>query len=231
MKLSVAWMRIQGSLGSFDITWTNSRYRCFFRSREESLNLLLKLAVGLGVPESYAKILRGTAQVTGDLGINIRVADILRHLSVSRRTYYQFFRTREDAQKTLYALIQIMIRIGLEKKLQDCKGLDQLFKVIYEGYIDLCSVSGRLLGYLTAEAVGRFSLLHPLYAHHINKCSQIINRRCVGNFHVDIPDALLRGYLLTLVGYAMNSIFGHPSQSEDLRNIMADYTRVFSYWS
>jgi AcrR family transcriptional regulator len=74
-------------------------------SRAQALDFVLEVGAALGAAPSYARILRGAADVIGERGVDApSVDDILRAADVSRRTFYQLF---ADKAAVVDALLEL----------------------------------------------------------------------------------------------------------------------------
>lgn len=75
-------------------------------SRDEALDLVLERALAEGASPSYARILRGAADVFGRVGVEgTSVELILEAAGLSRRTFYQFFENKAEVLDALLAII------------------------------------------------------------------------------------------------------------------------------
>ncbi len=172
--------------------------------RTKALDFLLKTAVGLGVSHSYASILQGAADVVGLHGVEVSVQDILKASNVSRRTFYQAFKNRDQVLMTLYALIQSAVRISLEIHTKDLKTAEEVFGYISEAYYQLCAAGGDLMSHLTGEALRRSSSLRPLLGDHLDICSSRISSKLAEDCGLQLEPSMVRAYFFTIMGIAQD---------------------------
>lgn len=136
----------------------------FGLSRDQALDLIATLCEMAGVQPTYAKILRGSADVFGRLGTDAtQLGDLLTSAGVSRRTFYQFFLGTSDVLAALQdALLTIWTEVARAAVAQAPDGgaaLRELVRVELGAF----TLAGWLVRVLLAEAQRPGS---PLAARH-----------------------------------------------------------------
>ena len=136
-------------------------------SRAEALDLLLQLSRGAGINDSYARILRGAADVLGREGEGEATMDaIVTAAGVSRRTFYQFFRNKTEVQAALAEVLLAVLSHAACRALRDPGTTHTRMQRLVSTYLGAFAVAGHLLRLLIAESLRPGSpVTSPLEAH------------------------------------------------------------------
>ena len=108
----------QSSLPLLESLLVRGELKAVGNDKSRALQILMDLAVQMGANQTYAKILRGAAEIMGDHGISVSVEDILKVAGISRRTFYQFFSNREELLLSLYSLICSLLTLSVQLRLR-----------------------------------------------------------------------------------------------------------------
>lgn len=142
----------------------------FGLSRAQALDLVLERAEADGASPAYARILRGAADVFGEVGVEGASVDLVLAASgVSRRTFYQFFEGKAQVLDALLAIIASIWRADVEKALAEAPRRETLVRVFVRAY----RLAGFLLRVVFAEATRRGSPLVPRYDAMLDALTKI----------------------------------------------------------
>lgn len=157
--------------------------------------------VQLGEESARAMILKGAAGVFAKRGVRAAsVEDILKAAGISRRTFYRFYKNKEDVLEALY-------RFGTEDLLNGCRiavaqqsdPLRQIQECI-EAHLRNARDHGRLMFVLGGEAQRHESSLH---ARRMQVHAELVTLLTAGEGARDsspVDPLLYRGLLLALEG-------------------------------
>jgi len=156
--------------------------------------------VQLGEAEARLRILAGAAEVFSNYGVrNASVADILRASSVSRRTFYRLYQSKEDVVVALY-------KLGTERLLDACRLatreetdlIRQICRCV-DAHLRNARELGRLVFVLGGEAQRHESALHaPRMQVHKELVELLISSATASEENID--PLLVRGLVLALEG-------------------------------
>ncbi|HYW04513.1 MAG TPA: helix-turn-helix domain-containing protein [Gammaproteobacteria bacterium] len=133
-------------------------------TREQALDLITQVAQSMGANASYARIIRGAADVFGAEGFEEPgVERILEASGVSRRTFYQFFRNKWEVLGAHHELVSAVwlevVRLALDFDIPAEEKLRRVVRV----YVSAFALAGWFFRVVITEAMRRHS---PLAGHH-----------------------------------------------------------------
>ena len=100
------------------------------------------------------KILQGAAEIMQDLGIRkTRVQDILDSANVSRRTFYQYFKSTDELLLELYKEATTKLTTSVMQAMITSKEPGEKLSSGVKAYLDFQQSGGHLLILLQAEAI------------------------------------------------------------------------------
>jgi AcrR family transcriptional regulator len=122
-------------------------------TRDQALDVVVRISEGMGANATYARILRGAADVFGLRGFEeTGIEEILQAGGISRRTFYQFFHNKQEVLAALFELVisiweeMISHSLSQEKTAED--KLDRLVRI----FVGAFSLAGGLVTVLVTEA-------------------------------------------------------------------------------
>ena len=152
------------------------------------------------------RILHGALQSFTRQGVSdTTVQDVLKDAGVSRRTFYQLFRSKEDLLSALYdAATEILVRT-LQVVLESPAPARQRIEDAITAYLELQQQGGRLAVLLQTEAIRPESLLAPrrewVYDQLIALFEEPV-RQATGD---RLPPLAIRGVLLAVEGLIIHA--------------------------
>ncbi|MEW6775097.1 MAG: TetR/AcrR family transcriptional regulator [Bdellovibrionota bacterium] len=118
------------------------------------LDLLLRLSEAVGADSGYARILRGASEVFARRGFEeARIEEILACAKVSPRTYYQFFRNKNEVLEALFDLyVSVWLEIAENEVKRGASPEEKIlrFAMVYAGAM---AVAGPLAPILMTESL------------------------------------------------------------------------------
>lgn len=139
------------------------------------LDLLLRLSEGVGSSSGYARSLRGAARVFVAKGFeNARIEDILKAGDVSPRTFYQFFRNKNEvlaAHSELFLTVVFeLMRRDLEREGSPDEKLQRFARILVGGM----AVIDRMALVVVSEALRPSGPLSPLYEQFRSEVTEML---------------------------------------------------------
>ncbi|MEE2829250.1 MAG: TetR/AcrR family transcriptional regulator [Myxococcota bacterium] len=172
-----------------------------------SSDLLFKDAsVGVEGPsprklKTRRRILGAAAEVVVLKGIGkATVGDVLSAAEVSRRTFYQHFRSKDDVLLALYQQVADGLRNAVKNGAASAKQPVARLHAAIDGYLDYQEAGGELLSLLQAEAVRPDSLLAPYREETLDRLTEFMDKEVRGELGLEIDPLLYRSLFLGMDG-------------------------------
>lgn len=138
-----------------------------------------------------AKILEGAAKVIARSGIrSATVQDMVKGAGVSRRTFYQYFRDKDDVVLSLYQLNTANLAMEIEAAVRAADSNAERLRAPVDAYLDFQQRGGRLLGVLQSEAMDPESRLWP-HRKQVMESLVLLTRRAVASASGPLLDPLV----------------------------------------
>jgi AcrR family transcriptional regulator len=155
--------------------------------------------------KTHRRILDGAGRVLAERGLrDPTVQDILEEAGVSRRTFYQHFRSKEDLLVGLYAgaadALVAAVRAALEGTTDPTKKLVDTV----EAYVRFQHDGGPLLIALQAEAIRTDSLLAPTRERALDALAALIDESVAGAIGIRVDPLVYRGLLMGIDGLVIH---------------------------
>lgn len=171
-----------------------------------------------GVPETRARIVLHAASVFAARGVRpSTVQDLLDAADVSRRTFYQYFQSKEDVLLAVYEE-----RIGaLEQRVAHriSAATDPVAKVVdgVDEWLAVQAEGGPFLVALQAEAVRIDSLLHARREQAVDRLAGAIAGGVADALGVEVDPLVWRGLVLGIEGIVLH--LGADAASTDPKRL------------
>lgn len=171
-----------------------------------------------------SRILEGAARVFASRGARqVSVEDLLEASSVSRRTFYKYFRSKEDVLQALHTVSVQYLLDRTRQALDEASGLPGKLECFVDTYLSFNRTDLELFRVLQAEALRPDSPLAPTRARVVEALAELLADE-VQAVHGRRPDRfLMMGLLSGLTGvsvqlHALGSVT--PAQCARARRAM-----------
>ena len=175
-----------------------------------------------GTTETRARILGGGQQALGVLGLQATtVEDILQAAGVSRRTFYQYFQSKEGLLKALYvdAMDRLIIAVrGAVSEVEDGAGKIQ---ASIQAYLDFQLAGGALLIQMQADAIRHDSLVAEKREQTLDALVQIVGANVKVVLQQDLDPLIYRALLIGIEGLVIHCQADGSFDEEDSARIGA----------
>jgi AcrR family transcriptional regulator len=175
-----------------------------------------------GTAETRARILQGGQQALGSLGIQATtVEDILQAAGVSRRTYYQYFSSKEGLLKALYEdAMNRLVESVREAVSQVDDGAGKI-KASIQAYLDFQLAGGALLIQMQADAIRPDSLDAEKREQTLDALVQIVGDNVRVVLQQDLDPLIYRALLIGIEGLVIHSQADGSFEEEDSARVGA----------
>ena len=154
---------------------------------------------------TFARILDGCAAATLERGLRgCTVQDILGHAGVSRRTFYQYFSSKEDALKALYARHTDRLLKRMHAAAAEAEGDTQKIVAALDSFLDLQVEGGELLMQLHAEAMRPESTLLQVREEVMDGIVALLDQHVGHALRVQLDPMVYRSMLLGIEGICLH---------------------------
>ena len=152
---------------------------------------------------SRSRILQAASRVFADKGARqTTVEDILQAADVSRRTFYQHFRNKDEVLAALYQVACELVVEALTAAASSAKKPMKRLEGCVDAYLAFNRTDGELMRVLEAEALRPDSLLEPMRARLLDRLTELVS----GIVPRRRPDPLVvHGVLLALEGISQRA--------------------------
>lgn len=152
----------------------------------------------LGGNQTRAKLLDATARAALTHGLRaVTVQQILDEAGLSRRTFYQHFRGKEDAALALYRSVTREMLREVHHAMQKATDTTGRIHAGLEMYVRFHRQVGDLLTLLTAEASDPASPLAPIRQEELSAMTRLVENEVQQGLGIDLDPTL---YQLLLAG-------------------------------
>jgi AcrR family transcriptional regulator len=151
-----------------------------------------------------SRILEGAAKVFATRGARqVSVEDLLEASSVSRRTFYKYFRSKEDVLEALHAVSVQYLLDRTRQALDEASGLPRKLECFVDTYLSFNRTDLELFRVLQAEALRPDSPLAPTRARVVDALAELLTDE-VQAVHGHRPDRfVMLGLLSGLTGVSV----------------------------
>lgn len=155
---------------------------------------------------TYHRILDGTSQATLEKGLRTAtVQDILKASNVSRRTFYQYFSSKEDALKGLYQSHTERLLGRMVEAADQADGEARKVMAALDAFLDFQVEGGELLMQLHAEAIRPESALLPVREEVIDGIVDIMDTHIISALGgLKLDKMVYRAMLLGIEGMCIH---------------------------
>ncbi len=184
---------------------------------------------GIASTPTRTRLVDGTARAASKHGLrSMTVEHILEEASLSRRTFYQHFRSKEDATLALYEeVVNNLVRSIREAVEATEEPLRRLFAGI-DAYLDFQEGGGVLVTLLQAEAANPASLLSGLRERTFDELSALVDAEVRRELDKAVEPLLYRALFLALEGLVIHLRQGGALTPEDRARASATTKQLFA---
>jgi len=174
----------------------------------------------IGSTRTRSKLIEATARVALKLGLrNVTVRHILEEADLSRRTFYQHFKSKEQAALALYRSVSTELVGETHRGLKSADALPERLAAGVRGYLTFQAQVGDLLTMLRAEAVDPDSILAPMREQNLTTLGRLLDNEVYNARSLSLDPLLYRGLLVGLEGMA-------AFRREEGKLVAPDFDRV-----
>ncbi len=174
----------------------------------------------IGSTRTRSKLIEATARVALKLGLrNVTVRHILEEAALSRRTFYQHFKSKEEAALSLYRSVSTELVGEMHTGLKSADTLAERLGAGVRSYLEFQSQVGDLLTMLRAEAVDPDSILAPMREQNLDTMGRLLDNEVYQARSVSLDPLIYRGLLVGLDSMA-------AYRREDGKLVPPDFDRV-----
>ena len=157
------------------------------------------------VPSTFARILEGCAAATLEKGLRgCTVQDMLGHAGVSRRTFYQYFNSKEDALGALYARHTHRLLSRMHAAAAEAEGDTPKIVAALDTFLEMQVEGGELLMQLHAEAMRPESALLPIREEVLDGIVALLDEHVGRALTVRLDPLVYRSMLLGIEGLCIH---------------------------
>ena len=147
------------------------------------------------------RILHGASEVVSEQGIGAAtVGDILEAAGVSRRTFYQHFRSKDDVLLALYIEVADDLVSVVEGGAAAAEHPVARLHAAIDAYLDFQEAGGELLSLLQAEAIRPDSLLASYREATLDRLTGFMDRQVRKDAGLELDPLLYRSLFLGMDG-------------------------------
>jgi len=158
-----------------------------------------------GTEETRARILAGGRAALGSMGIqSTTVEDILQAAGVSRRTYYQYFKSKEGLLQALYEDATDRLVQTVQTAVEQVDDGAGKIKASISAYLEFQREGGALLIQMQAEAVGLDSLLANKREETLDALVEIVGENVRLVLGQDLDPLIYRSLLIGIEGLVIH---------------------------
>jgi len=126
--------------------------------------------------DTRAKLIEGVSKAVGRHGLReLTVAQIVKAAGLSRRTFYQYFRDRDQAVNALYQQITEDLVQLIKGRIEEAEDPLERLHAGIDAYLDFQQEGGRLVMEIQAEAANPGSPLHPRRERTMHRLVHIVD--------------------------------------------------------
>jgi len=157
----------------------------------------------IGSTRTRSKLIEATARVALKLGLrNVTVRHILEDAALSRRTFYQHFKSKDQAALALYRSVSVELVGETHRGLKSAESLPDRLAAGVRAYLGFQTQVGDLLTMLRAEAVDPDSILAPMREQNLDTLGRLLDNEVFKARALTLDPLVYRGLLVGLEGMA-----------------------------
>ncbi len=154
---------------------------------------------------TYNRILDGTAAAAMDKGLRAcTVQDILGSAGISRRTFYQYFSSKEDAFRGLYESYTVRLVAAMHAATDETEGDVPKILAALNTFLDFQVEGGELLMQLHAEAIRPESELLPVREEVLDRIVNLLDLHVGNALDVRLDKMIYRSLILGIEGLCIH---------------------------
>ncbi len=158
-----------------------------------------------GRPDTRTRIVDGTAEAVQEHGLrSVTVQHILSAAGLSRRTFYQHFRNKDDACLALYERVVERLITSIREAVEAAEDPGKRLFAGLDAYLDFQEAGGELVTQLQAEAATPRSLLTPLRERTIDALVEIVDTDVRAELDIALEPLVYRTLFLGLEGLVIH---------------------------
>ncbi len=158
-----------------------------------------------GTKETRARILAGGQAALGTRGIQTTtVEDILQEAGVSRRTFYQYFQSKEGLLQALYEDAMDRLLLAVQEAATDVDDGAGKIRAAIQAYLDFQLAGGALLIQMQAEAIRSDSLVAQKREETLDALVQIVGQNVQSVLQQDLDPLVYRALLIGIEGLVIH---------------------------
>lgn len=153
----------------------------------------------IGSTRTRSKLIEATARVALKHGLrSVTVRHILEEAALSRRTFYQHFKSKEEAALSLYRSVSTELVGEMHQGLKSTEGLAERVSAGVRAYLGFQSQVGDLLTMLRAEAVDPDSILAPMREENLHTLGRLLDNEVYQARGISLDPLIYRSLLVGL---------------------------------
>jgi AcrR family transcriptional regulator len=154
-----------------------------------------------GTTETRARILAGGQEALGVRGIQATtVEDILQAAGVSRRTFYQYFQSKEGLLQALYEEAMDRLILAVQGAVSDVEDGAGKIRASIQAYLDFQLAGGPLLIQMQADAIRHDSRVMEKREQTLDALVQIVGENVQSVLQQDLDPLIYRALLIGIEG-------------------------------
>ncbi|MFH2010284.1 MAG: TetR/AcrR family transcriptional regulator [bacterium] len=154
-----------------------------------------------GASQTRTRIIEATARAALEYGLrNMTVQHILEQASLSRRTFYQHFRNKEEAALGLYRSVSRALVSEVRESMRKTTDPGRRLTAGLEAYVRFHQEVGELVAMLQTEAAPVDSILAPLREETVDSLVSLVDKEVRESRGKALDPAIYRCLILGLDG-------------------------------
>jgi len=157
------------------------------------------------------RLIEGASKAVSRHGVHgVTVQQVITSAKLSRRTFYQYFRDKDDALLALYRRVVAELFTQVEAAVEDREDpIERLYAGI-DAYLDYQARGGRLVTVLQAAAVDPASNLWSVRETTLDRLVALLDREVHSQLQVRLDPLVYRSLFLGLEGLVLHLREGGP---------------------
>lgn len=181
-----------------------------------------RMGQGAGTKDTRARILSGGMKTLGRLGIQATtVEDILRTAGVSRRTFYQYFNSKEGLLEALYEEATERMVETVDAAVGGADDGPSKIKASMEAYLAFQRAGGPVLIHMQADAVRPESRLATRREKTLDSLVEIVGQNVQLVLGQDLDPLIYRALLIGIEGLVIHCQVDGTFGDEDVERVGA----------